>query len=107
MRVFRFQRLGEEVNWPESTVAIRTLGRPGPLGIAIETMNQDDIYPGTWVGVNSCDVETGDLPIDGSLNVVKSEKKAPKQLEQCSKSICGLCSSADVEWSGQQRGSRC
>lgn len=107
MRVFRFQRLGEEVDWPESTVPIRALGRPGPLGIAVETMDQDDIYPGTRVGVNGCDVETGDLPIDGPLNVVKSESKAPKQLEQCTESACGLCSSADVEWSGQQHGSCC
>lgn len=99
MRVLRLQRLGEEVNWPESTVPIRALCRPGPLGITIETMNQDDIYLGTWVGVDSCDVETGYLPIDGPLKVVvKLEMKAPNQLKRRGKSACRVCSSADVEW---------
>jgi hypothetical protein len=97
MRVLRLKRLGEEVDWPESTVVIRAPCRPGPLGIAVETMDQDDIYPGIWVGVNSCDVETGDLPIDGPLDVVKSEREAPKQMKQCDESACRLCSSADVE----------
>lgn len=80
MRVLGLQGLGEEVYRPESTVSIRTLGRPSPLRVAVETMNQDDIYPGTWVGVNGSDVETGDLPVDGPLNV-KSARQAPKTAE--------------------------
>lgn len=76
MGALGLQRLWEEVGWPEGGVVARGLGRPGPLRIAIEAMDKDDIYLGTWVAVDRCDVEAGDLFIDSPLNGPKSENKA-------------------------------
>lgn len=98
MCVLCLQRLGKEVDWPESTVPIRALGRPCSLWVAVETVDQDDIYLGTWVGVNSCDVESGDLPVDCPLNGVKSEIEPPKQLIIMQSERMRAVSSADVEW---------
>lgn len=78
MRVLCLQRLGKEVGWPESAVPIRALGRPGPLWVAIETVDQDDIYLGAWVAVDSCDVEPGDLPVDGPLKWHEVRYKRPQ-----------------------------
>lgn len=105
MRVLCLQRLGKQVDWPESAVPIRALRRPGPLWVAVQAVDQDDIDLGTRVGVDSCDVEPGDLPVDGSLNGIKSEMKAQTQLKQCSQSECGPCQV--LTWSGRRRRRRC
>lgn len=82
MCVLCLQRLGKEVNRPESAVAVGALGRPGPLWVAIETMDQYNVYLGARVGVDSCDVEAGNLPIDGPLRGVESENEAiPNKVE--------------------------
>lgn len=78
MRVLRLQRLGKEVDWPEGAVPIRALGRPGPLWVAVETVDQDNICLGAWVAVDSCDVEPGDLPVDGPLERHEVRDKSPE-----------------------------
>lgn len=98
MCVLCLQRLGKEVDRPESAVPIRALGRPGPLWVTVETVDQDDIYLGTWVGVDGCDVESGDVPVDCPLNGFKSEIEPPKQLITMQSERMRAVSSADVEW---------
>lgn len=63
MLVLQLQRRRKQVRGPENAVG----GRPCFLWVAVEAVDQDDVRSRLRMGVNRCDFEARDLPVDTSL----------------------------------------
>jgi hypothetical protein len=62
--MFCLQALREQIRRPKDAVG----GRPGPLRIAIQTVDEDDVNFGVRVGINCGKLIALNMLVDGSLS---------------------------------------